>query len=208
MPVTHSTRGLANTVHAVGRKGHYPGDLLDFELLAGPAQAFAQLADRRHGRTCRAAGRHAARAAAVRGHPVLPPPPRVRRIVLVGGRRVELGLDQALWIVAVRLVELPILRSNPRRPAAPAQVFRSHKLPDTAPTEQRRAACRNLIMKPGPTGIAGNQPAERVLAARLADRSARKSTHGLRRAESRPGAPRSCAWFGCRRRFCRRRDPP
>src|ERR1700736_2855701 len=43
--------GLTNPVNAVRGEGHDTGDLLDLELLAGPAQTLAQHADRRGHRT-------------------------------------------------------------------------------------------------------------------------------------------------------------
>jgi hypothetical protein len=49
---------LTNAAIPVGRKGHDPRHLLDLQLLAGPAQAFAQDTALGHGRTRRAAGIH------------------------------------------------------------------------------------------------------------------------------------------------------
>lgn len=98
------TRGLTDTIDAVGGKGHHPSNLLDFQLLARPAQAVAESTDRWHDRPERAACAHAA------GPGASTTPPATRTTLGSAGRRsrrVELGLNQTLRVVAVRLVELP-----------------------------------------------------------------------------------------------------
>lgn len=99
------TRRLTNEIEAVGGKGHYSGDLLDFQLLARPAQAIAQRTDRRHHRPARTACAQAA-------GPGPPAPTSTTRATTRcstrrRGRRVELSLNQTLGVVAVCCVELP-----------------------------------------------------------------------------------------------------
>src|SRR5882672_10304377 len=53
-----SVHRLADHAAAAGRKGHDTAHLLDFQLFAGPAQAFAERAQRRHHRTARHAIAH------------------------------------------------------------------------------------------------------------------------------------------------------
>jgi len=102
---------LTNAVDAVRGKGHDTRDLLDFELLARPAQAFGHHADWRHYGTARTTGNHAARAASPTALAAAPIAPRTTarsaRGALALGGAVDLGLDQSLRIVAVRFVELP-----------------------------------------------------------------------------------------------------
>src|SRR5271170_6971970 len=101
---TGPVRRLANAVIAVGSEGHHSGDLFDFELLARPAQPICQDAGRRHDRSGRPAKTRATSPAA---------PPTLAAAVAARSARcgailartlVELGLEQALRIVAVRLV--------------------------------------------------------------------------------------------------------
>src|SRR5450432_4627661 len=63
MPLCRIGR-FANAAIAIGNEGHDAGHLLDFELLARPAQALSQRPCRRHHRTTRTARIHATRAAA------------------------------------------------------------------------------------------------------------------------------------------------
>jgi hypothetical protein len=101
------TRGLTNAAVPVGGKGHDTGDLLDVELLAWPAKTFAQDTDRRHDGSAWAADIHAGGAAAPTPLSAAASPSAARPTRLARGGAVELGLDQALRIVAIRLVELP-----------------------------------------------------------------------------------------------------
>src|ERR1700737_3485874 len=102
--------GLTNPVNAVRGEGHDTGDLLDLELLAGPAQTLAQHADRRGHRT---AG--AAQTAEIARAPPLPTlataaaarPAGSTRGALAGAAGAGLAQDQSLRIVAVRFIELP-----------------------------------------------------------------------------------------------------
>src|SRR5216684_5791463 len=95
--------GLANAVNAVRGEGHDPGDLLDFELLAGPAQAFAQRTDRRHHGTARTAGTHAAPATSPAALATTPPAagtPTAARTTTArttrAARAGDRGVDQSL----------------------------------------------------------------------------------------------------------------
>ena len=105
-----SIRRLANAAIAFRGKGHHPGDLLDFELFARPTQALAHDTGLGHHRTGWAAGIHTTRSAA---STALAPTPASRTAtrsacgILGPGGIVELGLKQALRIVAIRFVEFP-----------------------------------------------------------------------------------------------------
>jgi hypothetical protein len=110
-PAAH---GLANAINAVRGERHDTGHLLDFELLARPAEAFVQRADWGHRGTARTTGAHAAHAARAASSAALAaaasPTPAARattaRTTRAAGPR-DRGVDQSLRIIAVRLVELP-----------------------------------------------------------------------------------------------------
>jgi hypothetical protein len=108
-PVALSRTRLTNAAVAVGREGHDTGYLFDFKLLAGPAQALAKHTGRRHYGSARTAD-HGARFAA----PTLaaaassPSAAPSRGGILACSGAVELALEQALRIVAIGLVELPV----------------------------------------------------------------------------------------------------
>src|ERR1700676_1095708 len=103
--------GLTNPVNAVRGEGHDTGDLLDLELLAGPAQTLAQRADRRGHRTAGTA--QTAGIARATSLPTLATAPAARlaagstRGALPGAAGAGLAQDQSLRIIAVRFVELP-----------------------------------------------------------------------------------------------------
>jgi hypothetical protein len=104
-----SIHGLTNAVDAVRRERHDTGDLLDLQLLARPAQTFSQHTDRRHHGTNRAAttGAHTAGTTPPTTLATAPATRTAARAALPGGRGIQLGLDQSLWIIAVRFVQFP-----------------------------------------------------------------------------------------------------
>ena len=141
--------------------------------------------------------------------PPPPPPPPVRRKHALAGGSVELGRSRRCGssLSASLSFQCP-LKSTPAGGAC-ASFSLAHAARHTNVMSDDAAACRNLIMKPATGGISPNQPAERWLrgAARRSVGSANPHA-AFERLKAHTEALRFCAWFACRRQFCRRRDPP
>src|SRR6185437_12955271 len=199
MPMQAAHLRLANAVIAIRGKGHDAGNLLDLELLARPAQAVAQYADRRHEAAAGSAeiihvARAAAAASTAAGTSLRGAALRSRR----GG--VGLRLDQALRIVAVRGIEAPAAAEIHARRRRLVELF-ARTGRETQHGQKQDEAHGESISRDSAGGPA-------PLRSRPATHSVRKPRPGLRRVGSTRAALRSGAWFAYRRRFCRPPDPP
>ena len=160
MPMFRAAHGLADRLPAVRGECHDAGDLLDFELLARPAQAFAHGAHRRHGRAQNAAY------PSLRRLPAHPPaaaaaaPAASGSAALLPGGSVNLGQQKRCGssLSASLSFQRP-LKSTPAGGARPA--CRPRKPLYRAPSEPRGFASSGSYNEARPGGYIETQPAVR-----------------------------------------------